>query len=359
MRNKIATFLVFLLGFGFNNTFAQITINSSDLISEGDTIRISTGLKLDFTDISETGEDFYWDFSQLQAVYQKVDTAISPWDMSVVYKLFFGLFSDFALRQLDNIPIGGFPLSDIYNFYDKTNSKFAMVGTGISIAGFPVPIKFQNEDIIYNFPLNYSDNWQSSSYFEGAIPEIGYLKLSKIHVDTVDGWGTLKTPYGEFEVLRIKSDVYESDSLYLDSLGGGLPFQSNYKTYKWIGKNNKLPLLEITSSFGGIIATYIDSARNIVSDVNEFKIQKSNSLRLWPIPTNGELNISFNLSVISKVSVEILDVYGIKQMEIFNGKLNFGTHDLKFNCKNLNSKGIYFVKLRFGNKNSIARFIYQ
>ena len=72
---------------------AQITVDSSDMPYPNDTIRISTGLNLDFIDYIETGEDFTWDFSELMPIFQTIDTFISPSQTPFIYQIFFVLFN--------------------------------------------------------------------------------------------------------------------------------------------------------------------------------------------------------------------------------------------------------------------------
>ena len=52
----------------------QITIGTSDLPSAGDTFRLSIAAPLTGADYTLTGPNHVWDFSQLTANSQRVDT---------------------------------------------------------------------------------------------------------------------------------------------------------------------------------------------------------------------------------------------------------------------------------------------
>jgi hypothetical protein len=74
----------------------------------------------------------------------------------------------------------------------------------------------------------------------------------------------LHTPYGSFQTLRLKSEVFEYDSIYLDTLGQGIVLNRNYIEYKWLGTGRGLPLLVATTDeFLGARITYLDSLRII------------------------------------------------------------------------------------------------
>ncbi|NOY50180.1 MAG: T9SS type A sorting domain-containing protein [Chlorobi bacterium] len=338
---------------------AQISIDQSDMPSVDDTLRISTGLNLDFIDYAQSGEDYDWDFSQLVPIHQRVDTFQDPWSMALIYKLYFGLFSNLAVRAAENLPVPGFPFSDVYNFYDKSPGDFRAVGLGVSIAGIPIPFKYDNPDLIYDFPLNYQDQWSSQAYFAESIPGMGYLRMSKTHSDTVDGWGTLTTPYGTFDVLRIKSEIIENDSLYLDSLEVGIPVNRNYTVYQWVGKGQKLPLLQITSGLAGLIVDYVDSARVIVEGIDQTEIVKNNKINIFPNPAKDIVNISFDMRETSHVNLKLFDLKGMEIADIFNGNIEQGQSNITFSFMEFGTTpGIYIVQLKSGGSLISKRVIY-
>ncbi|MCF6171151.1 MAG: T9SS type A sorting domain-containing protein [Bacteroidales bacterium] len=338
---------------------AQITIDQSDMPSVNDTVRSSTGLNLDFIDYTATGEDFLWDFSQLIPISQRVDTFSSPLSLPFTYWLF-ALNSDYGVKGFEGLPIPGFPLSDEYDFYKKKNDGYRATGTGISIFGFPFPIAYDEPDLLYGFPMAYQTSWASQSHFAQDLPAIGYLRMTRVHVDTVDGWGTLITPFGTFEVLRLKSEVSETDSIYLDSLEIGIPVTRNYTLYQWLGKGQKVPLLQIASNLGGVVVEYVDSARVIISGTNEEPFVRNNDLQLFPNPTANRVKLQFEMLKKQEVAVKLYDLYGREVLNIYEGMLPQGKAEMDFSFKNLNMvHGHYLIQFRAGKRTVNRKIIYK
>jgi hypothetical protein len=141
----------------------------------------------------------------------------------------------------------------------------------------------------------------------------------------VDGWGTLKTPFGIFSVIRIKSLISQRDSLYIDSLGTGFPMQRTITEYKWLGKNSGIPILQISEEGFSVTAIYRDSTRmsaqtltvNVGPDTSVYKgtILTSHALVtggtppydiLWNTMDTGEY-MSLPINVDQTVSAVVID----------------------------------------------------
>ncbi|MCF6342073.1 MAG: T9SS type A sorting domain-containing protein [Bacteroidales bacterium] len=358
IRLKLMLLLLLIAGAGYS-TSAQITINKSDMPSVNDTVRSSTGLNLDFIDYTETGEDFLWDFSQLLPIKQRVDTFLSPLSLPLTY-WGFAFSSDFGVKGFEGLPIPGFPFGDEYDFYKKNNDGYRATGIGISIFNFPFPIFYDAPDLVYGFPMGYGSNWASQSHFAQELPSVGYLKMTRTHVDTVDGWGTLITPYGTFEVLRLKSEVTENDSIYLDSLEVGIPVTRNYTLYQWLGKGQKIPLLQIASNLGGVLVEYVDSARVIINGINEEPFVRNNDFQVFPNPTSNRVQLQFEMLEKQEADIKLFDVYGREVQSVYKGVLPQGKASLTFSFKSLNlGAGYYFVQLRAGNSALSKKIIYK
>jgi hypothetical protein len=328
---------------------AQITIESSDMPSQGDTVRLSTSMNPDFSDYTDTGEDFFWDFSDMIAAYQTVDTFVSPMETPPIYQLFFALSSNLANRYLRDLPIPDFELSDIFYFYKNSDSKFTNVGFAASINGIPLPIKFDNPDVWYRFPLEYGNVDSSASHFEFGVDNFGYVLIDRTRKNTVDGWGTVTTPFGTFDVLRIKSDVHEFDSIYVDSLQMGIPLDRYYTEYKWMAKDQKEPVVQITSDFtGGLVVTYRDSVRAIYEAVDE-NLFANRSLTVYPNPVEREFQVEFELSEKTNTVLILYDIAGRKiyTEQIVNTVkgLNKKTVSLQ---KAVLKEGAYVLEIRAG-----------
>lgn len=271
--------------------FAQVVIEQSDMPGAGDTIRLSHTVNFGQIEPEETGEGYTWDFSSLFPVYQTVDTFVSVNQTPFAYQIFFFLTSNLAMKQMSFDQFPGFQVTDSYRFFKNSSASYKEVGFGVTINGFPLPTLFQDPDVIYQFPVQVGSVDSSNSSYGFDIPALGYFGGWKKRKNTVDGWGTLITPYGSFETIRLKSEVVSFDSIYLDSLGFGIPMYSESIEYKWLGKQMGLPLFEVIDN--GLVQSvnYIDSVRTIITgNVVDTKVP---SFQLYPNPARDRITVQF------------------------------------------------------------------
>ncbi len=330
--------------------FSQITINQSDMPQVGDTIRLSKTFDLGTINYTQTGNDYTWDFSSLFPLTQSVDTFVSVQETPWVYQIVFFLSSNLAkpLQDFDLIP--GFQVTDVYEFYKNSSSDFRLVGNGITLNSIPIPNKFEEPDIIFRFPL-YAGNIDSSfSTYEFAIPGIGYLGGWKKRVNHADGWGTLITPYGTFETVRVKSDLIQYDSIFIDSLGIGFPVLRDYTEYKWLGNDFGLPLCTVTDD--GIIpdVTYIDSVRNLFTGVVTKNIVDT-KINIYPNPVKDKINVEVILNNPDEIEILLKSITGETIQQLFYDKQSEKKYKYSFTLNSHNlSKGLYFLMIKTNEK---------
>lgn len=300
----------FLIPFALLPTilYAQITLEASDFADGGDTIRMSNSN--DFSiDYASTGENYTWDFSNLIAESQMLKEYQSMDNASTIPSFTFGAFAAEAYQATNfaetiDIPLdqaGDFlPISiDAINQFSKNaEDGITSVGLSIGISGTEIPVLSDTIETRYALPLNVGDSYSSNGY--------SYLDLNPIfnaiwiqyrtRNTQVDGWGSITTPYGTFEVLRLKHEIIESDSVYIDLFGGPqwfeLPVPISYE-YEWIAKNEKEPVLKITTRDAGGMETinnisYKDNFLNLNAGLKETHY----TLKIGPNPTENKVTIS-------------------------------------------------------------------
>lgn len=347
MKIKEIYFLLIVLFFSQQYLFSQITINQTDMPSQGDTIRTSTGLNLNFIDISETGEDFTWDFSQLVSISQTVDTFVGPAQTPIFYWPFFLLSSNLASPVIGDLPIPNLPVTDVFAFYNNSSANYKDVGFAATLGGVPLPFKYDSPDILYDFPMNYGNVDSSESGYGFGISGIGYILSERKRVNYVDGWGTLITPFGTFEVLRQQSIVTEFDSIYIDSLNFGAPITRNYTEYKWLAKGMKIPVLQVTDNLGALVAVYIDSVPG--EPVGLPENQKINDISVYPNPFSKLLFVQFQITQPENIHISLFDmkgkmVYSIPEKLYASGEINFTLNLSEFNLET----GNYLLEIKAG-----------
>ncbi len=135
----------------------------------------------------------------------------------------------------------------------------------------------------------------------------------------------------------------------IDSLNIGLPINREYTEYIWLGKGMGVPLLKITSSFGGAIVTYLDSARIVPSSVDNNKLSNFNIV-VYPNPTSQIINFEIEHLTSSEIKLEIYNLSGQsvggdtyycnpsescnQQIDLSKFDLNNGNYNLRFTIDN-------------------------
>ncbi len=165
--------------------YPQITIDNNDMPSPGDTVRRSTALNVEIYDFELTGEDYTWDFSELTSINQTVDTFVSVTQTPLFYWPFFLSSANMASPLLTDSPIPELPLSDVYTFYNNSSNNYKDVGFAATLLQIPLPFKYDEPDVLYEFPMNYGNVDSSESGFEFGLEGIGYIvELSGINNTT-------------------------------------------------------------------------------------------------------------------------------------------------------------------------------
>ncbi|MBL7905347.1 MAG: T9SS type A sorting domain-containing protein [Bacteroidales bacterium] len=258
---SLVSFLI-LISLGVSS---QITISRDDMPNVGDTIRLSNALITNVFDPSQTGADYTWDYSSLVPQTQVVEGYVSTQSTPFLYQIIFNQNVANLASPIIDIPfLPDFPITDAYIFYKESNASYTRAGYAATIAGVPVPMKFDVAESLYTFPLTVnSPSDSSTSVFSFQFPGVGYFSIERKRVNSVDGWGSLTTPFGTFPTLRVKSLVYEYDSIYIDSVQVGVPISRLYTEYKWLANGKGIPVLTITQEGPLVSAQYIDSVRNL------------------------------------------------------------------------------------------------
>lgn len=339
-----------LVVFGFSVN-AQITITSSDMPKAGDTLRYSTNFSPNSFPYDTTGAGIIWDFSDLvpesQGLYEyRFGLFINP-----VYSAFFG-FNSFGLKIADQINLGVIQFDNIYNFFRTNSSSFRTEGFGLEISNVPVPADYSEADKIYQFPLQYS-NRDSSTYRLAFSPDSNTRFVRKgYRINEVDGYGTVITPHGTFNCLRIKVLVKQTDSIGNNNIPFPLEVTQTTVNYVWLANGEHAPIVEVQGTVlpfnGNYNATqlrYRDTYRNL--NPSAISTVDTSSIKIFPNPT-VEAFIVQGINGTQEMVVSDMQGKAIIHQRVVDGEAVSIT-DL--------SPGVYFVQIGEGNQVTTQRLM--
>jgi hypothetical protein len=326
---------------------AQITITNLDFASPNDTVRTSVSTNVQGFDFVSSGANYSWNYSSLPFEGQRLDTFFTIKQAPPLFLLTFFNVSNLVTRLGFQQLLPGLEISTAWQFFNKGLTNYRDWGYGLIIADIPLPLRFTTPDLLYNFPLSYNQNFSSNAFLEFPLQGVGYISIARNRQNQVDGWGSLTTPYGTFPTIRVKSTVRESDSIYIDSIGQGIRINRSYIEYKWLAKNQKIPLLVATvDSVLGTFISYKDSLRNQTVGLRNPVIPVQN---IYPQPFSDRVHFNYCTSNPSNVRINIYDSGGRILYTNFEF-MQAGCHDrtLVWPAALGNSHGLHFLVVSDG-----------
>ncbi|MBD2724068.1 hypothetical protein [Hymenobacter armeniacus] len=268
---RLLPFLLLLAGPALAQTSPIIDRTDMPSLTTGvDSLRLSVAspvLPATAPPLSRRGANQTWNYAALTPTSQRVETflpASTVTATSAFYQLTFGaLFGGVnraTVASPQELPLaagGLLPITDTYQFYNLTaaavvQQDFRSVGFGASLAGTAVPVTYVSQaqqDVIYRFPLSFASPADSSnSYFTtpAATATVGYLSQKRKRVNKPDAWGTLTTPFGTFQTVRVVTRLEDHDSVSVGGVSQGFDVPVT-REYKWLAKTQHVPLLTITT----------------------------------------------------------------------------------------------------------------
>lgn len=364
MRKKLL-----LLAVVFTGTLsAQITISSSDMPNSGDSVLISVTTSIDSNYVDSTGANYTWDYSTLTPNFQRYEKFDSPLTFPIPFNLLFNPFNTTYGNEnniLTSLPIPGVTLDMAYDFLKESSSKFRQVGAGYTINGIPLPFVYSSDDVIYRFPMNYLNTDTSDYTFGLPIPGIGYYGQTGHRENIVDGWGTLITPFGTFNTLRVKSTIAAIDTVALDAVGFGsdIPRPLRYE-FKWLATAMQIPVLKVDASdvFGAMVITNVEYQDTVIAGVPQLGIvnvsgNNFNSI-VYPNPVADNTILQYTLSEKSQIKISVTDIVGKTISILADESQNIGTFQKQINVSELNlTDGVYFVILQTNSGRAVHRVV--
>lgn len=341
----------------------QITITSADLPFANDTFRVSNAAVTTPVDLTLTGANYTWDFSTLAPVSQTVDSFIPLSSTGLIYAFFFALGQNASnlVQKGPTLPsIPNFSVSNVFAFYNRGTNSFRQVGLGAELNGIQTPMAFTNQDTIYHLPVHFNDQDSCDSDYGISLTGLGAYAATQKRVNHVDGWGTLITPFGTFNTLRVVTQMTGHDSLYLDSLSMGFSAPRPLtKEYKWLANGEGIPVLQINTQVLGPVETvtairYKDSL--YATGVNTVSASR-HGISIFPNPSADQALLKADYAGAANVELLLTDLSGRAKGKVFvkSEELRAGVELGR--CFGNIPEGIYLVHLRGNESTELVRWI--
>lgn len=297
--------LLLLSGLISSVSFAQSTLTETHFPIANEDFIMSVAIDPTI-DYLSTGANYTWDFSGLTSSSQKTLSTNPMSQAGQLSNFFFGPFAPTAYRadyfaSTTDIPLAQLTsqlpitIDDVSLFTNNTSSAINSIGYELVFSGQGVPAKSDTIETRYVLPLNFGDSYQSRGYTRLNLNPIydAEWKQYRTRSSQVDGWGSITTPFGTFDALRIHHTITELDSIYITVAGNGfwLPLDvPEAHEYEWRSTADKEAILRIRTNviFGTEAVTGIEYRDNYLA-LNEFA---DIALTLSPNPSTDVLVIA-------------------------------------------------------------------
>lgn len=350
MRNihSKATILIAATLFLVQTVCAQFSLTQQTHgLNTGD---IHVTKSVEFADPGKSGENVIWDFSKLDCTGNKISNIIETT----------GLNDNTSLNK-SNVAIES---DNTIFFYTINQNELVYNGltTNRSVVVFDTPIHRMK------YPFTYGNSFESTFTGHGTYGGTSETFVNgDIHIEA-DGNGTIVLPNGILNnVLRVKT---QSRIMEISECS----FEETITTkYLWYAQNERYPVFALlhtvvkTPEKGAVVnkkGYYSDKVfasrnKSITASINNY-LNMEHSYKVFPNPFAENLTVDVELAEKSHVEIDVFDMNGKYISSIANDK--YPAHiQQKFNISGAGlklSQGVYFVRLKLGNKTYLERVVY-
>lgn len=350
-------FYCLILGIAiYQSGFTQIVIDGTGFISPGTMLNYENASPMWLLNqdvLNTSGENAVWNVDSWQFLNNTVEIYGAIDTLPFVNQLVFGnqflypaSFSTVVLPVGQNIIDLPLPLdiSDGYSYFRKDETGYYNTGTSFQISGFPLTTPNDSVERIYKFPMHYGDTDTTALAYFINLPTIGAYGQHGKRVTEVDGAGILNTPYGTYNVLRVRAVLNTSDTLYVDQIGIGQNIQRPEQVdYIWLSPDVEGPVMKMSVINGIVISTQL-----LNDDITSVNTQNySDDFSVFPNPAHSYISIN------AAVSGQVLNIYDARGRCVLSQKRTGNSVDVR----TLNS-GIYFLEVEFGDgQRQVTKFV--
>lgn len=345
MKKKILS-LASLLSVGAIALHAQITLNSTHIVSVGAAVEQSVDTIPGAITIGSSGANQTWNYTSMNQDYIDTLTFSNP-----------ASFPGAASFPSANMGLTVSSQPDVWQFLNKSSAGLFVVGQTMIQQAQQIEMAYTAT--IITFPSTMGTTFSGS--WSGQIAQlfVGQLGIDSARItrgattsSVIDAWGNLTTPLGTFASLRqnvnettvdttwiLQSGTWSIIDPFTASLIGVQPIAfDTTNTARWWTDNpaSKFPLLEMNYDNGGTVNRVSWQKSSPTVGLNELKA--SSNFNVYPNPTKDV--VTFATNVANNSEIAIMDITG-KTIKT----ITFNTTKQAIDVSGFDS-GIYFYTIR-------------
>lgn len=354
--------LIFLsLFFYYNYSHCQLVLDNTDLPMIND-VQVTTIVDSNMAITlypGSSGANILWDFSSLIFCcddYKNyrwtnpqltVNSAFFP-ESNIALKTQCYLYHDWTTHIITE-------MCDNRDYYIKDT-------TGLKYYGSDFPYSHKFSSFRFLFPLlKYGQSKTNSCRIVIQQSPDSVLITNIIDSIKADGWGTIITPVGTYNALRIYTKEIVWDSLYVNGVGTLIKYMPDNYYYKWYTKGLGFPVLQISK---GILEKNPDyqivrASKYKLYDVSVPEISQTFfESSVFPNPITSESVLKIELEKTSSINIRISNIFG-QNIVSFTNNFIAGEHNMLISdlLKSELPIGIYFITITSWDKQKTLKLI--
>lgn len=347
-RNISLSFTLLILFSAFLH--AQTVLTANDILNlHGNSFNYTVEEAASFgVNVGSPGANQMWDFSN--------HSFINPFDLEYIYSTpdqtpYDTLFPNAnSARQFIDLRDSTF---SFYEYWNIQPNIADVLGSAVYLPDLDTVFVEREQGVDIPLPMQMGNSWMQVEYDTSGFPPFVSIDIDTVWL-SVDGWGTLKLPSGDYDCIRIREDVVSTNYLLSDTTLIPIGFES-WIAYIWVSPDY-FELLSVQSQFGNMdpnftsaqgltmidIVTSIEDESPAPGVISEFYLEQN-----YPNPFNPITQIRFAIPKSSMVSLTIYNALGQVVETLVSGQLSAGEHQVQWHATDQPS-GIYYYRIDAG-----------
>lgn len=357
---KATKFMFLVLLICTAGAHAQITVTSADILGHlGKSHVIESDTTFSVTvNVGSPGANQTWDFRNVTVQAERfTNQYVSPQGTP-----FAAEFPQANFVQKITSPAE--PEGEYYLYLAVTGANVQTLGSGVVTPDTNFVSPFGANEEVMPLPLQFGATWTTSSSDTIGDPQTFAIITASNSSLTVDGWGQVRLPIGDFDCLRVRNDI---ETIVKTIISGNvlLADTSTSLGYTWVSKNNYY-VATVQSQDGETNPNFTDASgferlasttTSVASNSGGTTVPEAfELLQNFPNPFNPETKIAFHLRQGGVAELSVFNIAGEKVRTLISAPLPAGEHSVSWDGRDANGRnlasGVYVYRLKAGSRES-------